>query len=204
MKYLLPGILVMFLVIIIGAGAFVLGKQTINNSSNLTPTPTTAQVSNENIEETKLSPTTSQTKEVQAGGVLSFPKYTVTLPEGWTSEREQGENMDKLTLTKENYVITINEAAFGGSGCLYPGDPPSEMAQTFTAFVEINTPNGFLFRRSGGEVSNGKRGWTLCQKTTGEFFGAPTMFGHVSISGPATTDAVILAEVDSIISSFKK
>jgi hypothetical protein len=202
MKYLLPGILVMFLVIIVGTGAFILGKKTINNSSNITPTPTISQQT-DNIEETKLSPTETPNKVVQAGGVLSFPKYTVTLPEGWTSEREQGENSDKLTLTKGSYVITINEGAFGGSGCLYPGDPPFEMAQTFTSFVEINNPNGFVFRRSGGEVSNGKRGWTLCQKGD-EAFGAPTIFGHVNITGPATTDAAILAEVDSIISSFKK
>lgn len=204
MKYLLPGILVMFLVIIVGAGAFILGKQTFNKSSDLTPTPTMTQNIPNQDNNLEVSPTESELKTVQAGGVLSFPKYTLNLPKGWSSEREQGENMDKLTLTKESYVVIINEGAFGGMGCLYPGDPPSEFAQTYTSFVEITTPEGLIFRRSGGELANNKRAWTLCQKGAEGSFGAPTEFGHISISGPAATNAGIIAEIDSIIASFKK
>ncbi len=204
MKYLLPGILVMFLVIIVGAGAFLLGKKAIEPSS-ITPTQTVSETKKIDSSQTQTAtPTKTQQKEITAGGVLSFPKYTILLPKGWTSEREQKQDMDKLTLTKSGYKITINEAAFGGGGCLYPGDPPSEMAQTFSSYVEINNPNGFVFRRGGGEFSNGQRGWTVCQKGTEGSFGTPTMFGHVNITGPENTDAAILAEIDSVFASIKK
>lgn len=204
MKYLLPGILVMFLIIIVGAGAFLLGKKTMQPTT-VTPTPTAFATKNIDSSVTQtITPIKTQQKEVTAGGVLSFPKYTLLLPKGWTSEREQGQDMDKLTLTKLGYKITISEAAFGGGGCLYPGDSPSEMAQTFSSYVEINNPNGFVFRRGGGELSNGQRGWTVCQKGSEGSFGAPTMFGHVNITGPENTDATVLAEIDSIFASIKK
>jgi hypothetical protein len=206
MKFLLPGILVMFFVIVVGAGAFLLGKQAVKPNT-ITPTPTISESDTKNVDTSQnqdLTPTKTEEKTITAGGVLSFPKYTVSLPEGWASEREQGQDMDKLTLSKLGYKITISEGAFGGSGCLYPGDPPSEMAQTFTSFVEINNPNGFVFRRGGGELFNGQRGWTVCQKGSEGSFGAPTIFGHVNISGPATTNAEILAEIDSIFASIKK
>lgn len=201
MKYVFPALTVILLIILVGAGAYFLGRQTKptetpTNSSNVQTTPVNTTPT--------LSPTTSQQKTVIAGGVLSFPKYQVTLPEGWVSEREQGQDMDKLTLTKLGYKITISEAAFGGGGCLYAGDPPSEMAQTYTAYTEINNPNGYIFRRSGGDVSGGQRWWTLCQRQNEGSFGTPTIFGHISISGPVTTDASIVAEIDSMFSSIKK
>lgn len=192
----------MFLVIIVGAGAFLLGKQTIKPNT-ITPTPTISETNNSDIlKEQDLTPTEKENKTVEAGGVLSFPKYTVSLPEGWASEREQGQDMDKLTLSKLGYKITISEAAFGGGGCLYEGDPPSEMAQTFTSFVEINNPNGFVFRRGMSSPNT----YTICQKGTEGSFGAPTVFGHISFTTPGTPDknVVIFPEADSILASLKK
>ena len=108
--------------------------------------------------------------------------------------------MDKLTLTKLGYKMTISEGAFGGSGCLYPGDPPQEMAQTFTSYVEITDPNGFIFRRS----STGAGGWTVCQKGSGGSFGAPTSFGHINIAEPSVSDSTVVGEIDQILASLKK
>lgn len=202
MKYFWPGISAILFMILIGTGAFYLGKQTKEGAS-ITPTPTVYQ--NQNTESTNNpTPTKSGQKEVTAGGILSFPAYTLLLPEAWTSEREQGQDSDKLTLTKLNYKITISEAAFGGGGCLYPGDAPSEMAQAYTTYTEINNSNGYIFRRSGGDVSSGQRFWTVCQKQSEGSFGTPTAFGHISVSGPITTDASVVAEIDSILSSIKK
>lgn len=203
MKYALSGIIVILLVIIVGITAFYFGTRS-SSSNQPTPTPTLSQEENSNA-----APTTKEaseektTKSVSAGGVLSFPKYSLDIPLDWNSQREQGENSDLLTLTKGNYKIIISEGAFGGSGCLFPGDAPSEMAQTFSKFVEIINPNGFIFRR--GSTSDSDTGWTLCEKSTNaSSFGAPTQFGHISITTPVNPSAAVMSEIDSIFASIKK
>lgn len=202
MKYALPGIIVILLVIIVGMAAFYFGTKSSTNNQ-ITPTPTESQVQNTNEPTTSEVTKEIETKTVSAGGVLSFPKYLVSVPSDWTSQREQGENSDLLTLTKANYKITINEGAFGGSGCLFPGDPPSEFAQTYAKFVEIINPNGFVFRR--GSTSNADTGWAVCQKNTSDgSFGAPTQFGHISITTPVNPNVGVMSEIDTILASIKK
>ena len=202
MKSVFIGVIITLVVLGIGAGAFYLGQKTMpggktevlvnNNSEKITQAPTTEIITP--------TPIQIEKQTITAGGVLSFPTYTLTLPAGWTSQREQGQDMDKLTLTKMGYKITISEGAFGGSGCLYPGDPPQEMAQNFTSYVEISNPNGYVFRRS----STGSSGWTVCQKGSEGSFGGPTIFGHISITAPSTPDTTIVAEIDSILASLNK
>lgn len=203
MKYVLPGIIVILLVIIVGMLAFYFGTKTTSNNQ-VTPTPTVSQTGTQNTQQTITTPTvTLQTKTVLAGGVLSFPQYSLNIPLDWTSQREQGQDMDKLTLSKGAYKITISEGAFGGSGCRFPGDPPSEFAQTYSKFVEIINLNGFIFRR--GSSSDSDTGWTLCQKNTSDgSFGVPTQFGHISITTPVNPTESIMAEIDSIFASIKK
>lgn len=200
MKYLLPGISIILLVLVVGGAAYYFGKQS-TLAPSATPTPTVSKAANTNLKTTPtLTETPVKTKTVAAGGVLSFPTYTLITPSDWNSQREQGEDSDKLTLTKGGYKIVISEGAFGGSGCLYPGDPPQEMGQTFTSYVEILNPNGFIFRRS----STGISGWTVCQKGNEGSFGTPTIFGHISITAPSTPDTTIITEIDSILASIKK
>src|SRR4030042_1019232 len=133
MKYFLAAILVLLLVIVIGAGAFYFGRQSANQSKEMTttPTPTTFQTS-----QTGQTPTPQEVegnkKLVEAGGVLSFPNYSLFIPSDWSSQEEQGQDSNKLTLTKGVYKITINEAAFGGGGCIYPGQPQVDFAQSFS------------------------------------------------------------------------
>lgn len=204
MKYFFAALSGILLIIIVAGSAFYLGQKNASPSKETTtPTPTVFQTINE--ENTSPTPTLKapQTKTITAGGVLSFPTYTLELPEGWAYTREQGQDSDKLTLTKLNYKITISEAAFGGGGCLYPGDPPSEMAQSFTIFTEIINPNGYIFRRG----MSGPNTWTVCQKnTTDGSFGAPTMFGHISFVTPGTPDknGIVFPEADSIFASLNK
>ena len=203
MKYFFVTVSILLLVVIIGGFAFYFGRQSANQSKEMTTTPTPTVESQ--------TPNTSQTptpqavekngKIVEAGGVLSFPNYSLLIPNDWNSQREQGQDSDKLTLTKGAYKITISEAAFGGGGCLYPGNPPSEFAQTYTTFVEIQNPNGYVFRRSTSSTG----GWTLCQKNAQDgSFGTPTMFGHINITTPQVTDATVMAEVDSIFTFIKR
>lgn len=201
MKYFLATILVLLLVIVIGAGAFYFGKQSVNQSKEMVTTPTPSSFVTQEIP-TVTPDALNPVKTVEGGEALSFPSYSVNIPLDWNSQREQGQDSDKLTLTKTGYKIVISEAAFGGGGCLYPGDAPSEMAQTFSSFVEITNPNGFVFRR-GTNVTSG--GFTVCQKnSTGGSFGAPTIFGHISITTPANPSDNIMTEIDSILASLNK
>ena len=198
---LLIGFLILVVFGLVGYLAYDLGIKSANptqKSGNAQNTPSVNNYQTPNLTPSSIPTVNKQT--ISAGGVLSFPNYSLVIPEGWKSTREQGQDMDKLTLTKQGYKMTISEGAFGGSGCLYPGSPPQEMAQTFSSFVEIINPNGFVFRRS----STGTGGWTVCQKGSDGSFGAPTSFGHTTIIEPATPDANVVTEIDEILASLKK
>lgn len=149
---------------------------------------------------------TSVTREVTAGlgaeSGLSFTKYTIDVPEGWTPNRvttSEGTWVDTLTITNGTYQIKIFQAATGGALCLYPGDPDFEgPSSRYEAFVELTTKDGILLRRGGGT-----KGFTLCQKNT-ENFGQPTVFGHASYITPVTPDTAIVKQMDEMITSLKK
>jgi len=153
------------------------------------------------------TPETTTKATIKAGGILVFKAYTVDVPSDWQYSKEGAPSgdiqLDKLTLTKGAYKITIYQAATGGAPCLYPGDPDVEgPSSRFTSFVELTTQTGDKLRR--GEVS-GSTGFTVCEKQGTNGYGQPTSFGHISIQVPAggATPAMIL-EIDSILSSLKK
>ncbi len=201
MKYLLGIISILILVLVIAGGAYYFGaKSNVNKTEMMTSVSPTPFVSAETP-----SPTSTTSKSVEAGGVLVFNKYSLSLPEGWTSQREQGENMDKLTLSKLGYNLVLYQFAGGGGGCLYPGDEDTPMAQTFSSFVEVTNTNGFIFRR--GQNDSGPNSYTYCQKNnTDGSFGSPTSFGGISLTTPGTPDknAIVFPEADSIVASLKK
>lgn len=201
MKYLLGIISILILVLAIAGGAYYLGtKSNTNKTEMMTSVSPTPFVTAENP-----SPTSQAAKVVEAGGVLVFSKYSLELPDGWTSQREQGENMDKLTLSKLGYNLVLYQFAGGGGGCLYPGDEDLPMAQTFSSFVEVTNTNGFIFRR--GQNGSGPNSYTYCQKNnTDGSFGSPTSFGGISLTTPGTPDknAIVFPEADSIVASLKK
>jgi uncharacterized protein YxeA len=206
MKYILPVVSIIILIAVIGGGAFYLGQKSTGNSS-ITPTPTVSKVQTQtNTQPTsQISPTPTATslQTVSAGGVLVFSAYTLSLPSGWTSAKKITQNSDMLTLTKDSYKITIYQAAGGGGGCTYSGEPPQQMAQTFSSFVEIMNPNGFIFRR--GPSLGTPNSWTVCQKNASDgSFGFPTNFGNITITTPANPTDTTMAEIDSILTSINK
>lgn len=200
---LVVGFLILVVIALVGFLAYDLGSKSSNSTQNPitvqnTPTPTVYQTPNSLPSS---SPTVANKQTISAGGILVFPAYSLVAPSDWTATKEKNENMDNLTLLKGNYKIVISQAASGGGGCTYPGEPPQEMTQTFTSFVEITNPNGFLFRRGPAQGSPGA--WTVCEKRSGSF-GFPTSFGNITITAPTTPDASIMAEVDGILASLNK
>lgn len=141
---------------------------------------------------------------VTAGGVQSFPEYSVSVPNDWVPAHEHDETtgIDTLTLTNDGYEIKIYQAATGGSLCLYPGDAPFEgPSAPYETYTAISGSEGLSFRRSGDE---GGTAFTICQMQEDGSFFAPTKFGHVNLTLPAGFDENMLAKMDGMIATLKK
>lgn len=150
--------------------------------------------------------TSIQTTTVKAGGVLVFKAYSINVPTTWQYAKEGTPSgdipIDRLTLTKDGYKITLYQAATGGAPCLYPGDADVEgPSSRFVSFVAITTQTGDLLRRG---VPEGGGGFTVCEKQGSNSYGQPTSFGHISITTPANPSASIIVEIDSMLASLKK
>jgi len=206
MKYILPAISLVILIAIIAGLAFYFGQKSAPAiTSSVKPTPFINKTSPTPITQTSpvASPTITPapTQSLSGGGILVFKAYVLTAPLDWTSQKEVTQYSDMLTLSKNGYKITINQAAGGGGGCTYPGQAPQEMAQTFASFVEVTDPNGFVFRRGPTQ----QNAYSVCQKnTTDGSFGFPTNFGSITFTTPANPTDTMLAEVDGILSSLKQ
>ncbi len=194
---------VILIVAIIGIGAYMLGKK--QNVSQPTPvvksiSPTSVPPS---VTQTIVSPTitkpTASGKKVSAGIKNQFfSPYTVTVPVGWEDKHTSNTASDVLTLTKGQNTLTISQAAAGGGSCIFPGDTPEPMAQTFTSFVGI-TSTSSQFRR--GMSQDGS--YTVCEQKSGGY-AFPTSYGYITYAVATPTDQSTLAEMDGIIASLSK
>ena len=203
MKYLLP-ILIILLILLVGGMAFFAGKSGVKVPGVALTTPT---VSPTGSPTTTAIPTATvkTTKTVTGGGILSFPKYQVTIPTDWQNTREsQGADDEKIILTKGAYEISILEGGFGGAMCLYPGDPDQEgPSGRYEFYKEITTKSGDLFRRSWDGDEMISNGFGICHKSQ-YGWGAPTAYGHISYKTPITKTREMIDEMDAILASFTK
>ena len=201
--------------VILFAGYY-FGIHANKNTTQTTPSPTLVQSSIQNQstppQATKtpsetVTPTTTQVskKNVSAGlsSNPSFSKYSVAIPSGWTDTHQGDANSDKLTITKGNYSIVIYQAAFGGGGCVYKGDPDSNFAQRFSDFVGITGTSG-QFRRSWNKDGANPIPYTVCQQAKDGSYGSITAFGHIDVKSPNPSDDTTISEIDSMIASITK
>jgi len=201
MKYLVP-VLLLIIIVLVAVLAFSAGKSGFSVTKLETPTPTdSSQLS---TSETP-TPTQENTRKVTGGGILSFPKYEITVPASWQDSKESGGMDDeKITLTKGSYKIAITQGGFGGAVCLYPGDADMEGPSVrYDTFKELTTQSGDLFRRSwtGEELTSS--GFGICHKSQ-YGWGAPTNYGHISFITPGAKTKAMLEEMDSILTSLRK
>lgn len=201
MKYLVP-ILIILVILLIGGMAFFAGKSGVKVPGVTLTTPTLSPTATVTASPT---PTAKPTKTVIGGGILSFPKYQVTIPTDWQNTREsQGADDEKIILTKGAFQISITQGGFGGAACLYPGDPDQEgPSGRYEFYKEITTKSGDLFRRSwdGDEMTS--KGFGVCHKSQ-YGWGAPTAYGHISYQTPVAKSREMLDEMDAILASFTK
>jgi len=190
--------LLLVIILLVGGVSYLAGK---NQLVKLPKVSTTQESSPSPL----ASPTPTASKTVKGGGILSFPKYQMTVPSGWQDTREsQGEDNEKIILTKGSYQISITQGGFGGAVCLFPGDPDIDgPSARYDSYKEITTNSGDLFRRSwtGNELTS--QGFAICHKTQ-YGWGAPTLYGHIAFITPAAKTRAMIDEMDSILSSLKK
>jgi len=198
MKYLF-GLLIVIIIFFVAFSLFNIGKNGLpfkNSSSQISPT----------IRDISPTPTPSNlTKKVTGGGILSFPKYEITIPLEWQETREvENKDNEKVIVSKDNYQISITQGGFGGAACLYPGDADIEgPSARYDGYKEITTLSKDLLRRSWTGQEMASKGFGICHKSQ---YGwqAPTLYGHISFITPISKMKSILEEMDNILSSLKK
>jgi len=183
-------------------GGYLIAGQT-KMQEDITQIPT-IQPSQTPIPTSKPSPTPNPNAKIIKAGMSTNP-YSIEVPKDWTDSREntQAGVIDKLTLSKNGYTLTIYQAAMGGGGCLYPGDAPSEMSQNFTDFTEIKGTTDTL-RRSWNKNNAQTITYTVCKKGTDGSYGTFSSFGAISAVSPNPADAKILAEIDAMLATIVK
>jgi len=198
MKYLVP-ILIIIIIILVGGLSFFAGKSgTFIKTQTPTPTPSSGVTSTPTA-------TPKPTRKVTGGGILSFPKYELIIPDDWQNTREsQGADDEKIILTKGVYSISITQGGFGGAVCLYSGDADIEgPSARYDAYKELSTRSGDEFRRSWTGEEMASKGYGICHKSQ-YGWGAPTNYGHISFGTPTTKTREMLDEMDAILASLKK
>jgi hypothetical protein len=200
MKYLVP-ILIAIIIILVGALSFSVGKsglpfgKSVPSQENATsPTTTPAAEAPE-----------MATQKVTGGGILSFPEYELTVPSDWEVKREsEGQDNQKVILTKGSYQFSILQGGFGGAACLYEGDADIEgPSARYDDYKEITSQDGDSFRRSWTGTELAASGYGICQKTQ-YGWGAPSLYGSISFVTPAVKSSQMLNEMDEILASIRK
>jgi len=190
--------LLLVIILLVGGISYLAGKNQLvkfpNISTNQESSPSPV---------TSAAPTPS--KIVKGGGILSFPKYQMTVPSEWQDSREsQGADNEKIILTKGAYQLSITQGGFGGAVCLFPGDADIEgPSARYDAYKELTTQSGDLFRRSWTGTELTSSGFAICHKTQ-YGWGAPTLYGHIAFITPAAKTRAMIDELDAILSSLKK
>lgn len=195
-------IITILLILLAASLGYIVGKQgfVINNPlESIIPSPVPSLLPSP-LPVLTASPTPKSSQIIEAGGILNFPKYKLTIPSDWTFTKESVTKDDqKLTLSKGVYKIIIQQGGFGGAMCLYPGDAGSEgPSGRYTSYVEIQTQSGDLLRRSTPE--NGK-GYGICELSK-YGWGAPTKYGHIGLTVLENPAAEELQVIDTILGSL--
>lgn len=204
MKYLVS-FLVVVIIILTAIIFYFIGKQNVlppltkNTSVILSPSsnPTLASSPTSTPQDTPIP-----LQIIKGGGILSFPHYQLKASSNWIYSREaEGQDNEKIILKNGSYGLSISQGGFGGAVCLYPGDAETEgPSSRYVQYVEITTNSNDQLRRSTPE--NGQ-GFGICQHTQ-YGWGAPTLYGHISLTVPNNPTPEMIKEIDGILVSITK
>jgi len=203
MKYLVS-FLILIIIILTGLVAYFVGKQNTLPLLTKNPPVTLSPSSYPTLSSPTSAPqdTPIPLQTIKGGGILSFPHYQLKASFDWVYSREaQGQDNEKIILKNGSYSLSISQGGFGGAVCLYPGDADVEgPSSRYIKYIEITTNSGDKLRRSTPE--NGQ-GFGICQLTQ-YGWGAPTLYGHISLTVPNNPTPEMLKEIDEILTSLTK
>lgn len=163
-------------------------------------------------------PTTPSTDENSGWKMYSsekimdyFSRFEIGYPASWELTINQDLNYEPpkklgmlfLKLKKEGVTIEINQAAMGGEGCLYPGEPDREGPFVrFGNFTQMVLSDGTILRRSRSLTDScGGVCYSICQKSkTG--FQKPTKIGAITFI-LSHEDEALAKELDQILKRIK-
>lgn len=213
MKYIVI-LLVVLVVLLVGILAFLWGRMGwgLNfGSVGLVASPSAAVLASTSpsgsVASASPSPSANAViyKKVTGGGILSFPKYELSVPVDWTDSKQSGGADDqKVIVKKGEFEISITQGGFGGAVCLFPGDADVEgPSSKYSAYKEITTQSGDLFRRTWTGEEMASKGYGVCYKSQ-YGWGVPTIYGHISYITPVSKTKAIVDEMDAILASIKK
>lgn len=207
---------IIFLALVIGAAAIFLGMQKRDENIALTqPTPTPSQVANQTPPTQAPQPTVATpgwlTLTSEKMPNLSFSGFTMSYPAEWIKVVNKEEFTNTITLTKGTYEITVSQIPTEGTQCVFEDPMPSKDENPFTTdyrdteFVEIKLTDGTLRRVESTSQIKTQKTYSFCYLSSEPkaIYGAPTRYGFISYTTPATQDAATLAEMDLITKTLK-
>ncbi len=200
--------LFVLLIGVVGGGAYYLGTK--NPSTETTKKEFIVASSDTLVSPTLTTTTTSaQEKTTVVAGAKQMTPYIVSVPTSWTTKNDLAQDdMDKLIISKDGYMITIYQAGMGGMIYSFPDTPQDDgpMVQKYTgSYTDFVGLNEEKYRRIDSTSQNkpGEKSFTVLMKGTSAFTN-PTTFGAISYTTPLSPDSKVLGEMDQIIASLQK
>jgi hypothetical protein len=195
-KYLIS---ILITALVVGAGVVAYFKGWLSLPPNQKPQAVMTQ-NTDVTNNTAPTTTPSSFTTVKAGGILALKQYSINIPNDWAYSKDGSTlgQIDKLNLTKGNYKVVFTEAAMGGGGCVFPGDPQGPMGTIFDSYTEIITSTGEKFRLGVSPDNSAE----ICENVDGAW-GDLTEIGHVDITFPAGSSADMISQVTPILASIK-
>lgn len=137
---------------------------------------------------------------------ISFNSFTFSHPQSWAvTEKSENKNLI-VSIYRNNYEISITQAAIGGAVCLFKDSPDftgSSGDLRTKEYTEFETTTKGIMRRYFNQNQGEKSTFYFCQKESNSpYFATPTLFGGIVYYVPAKYDINIIKEMDSIVKTF--
>lgn len=138
---------------------------------------------------------------------LDYPPIHLTHPQSWAVKESVDKGNLTISIYRNNYEISIAQAAVGGAVCLFKDSPAFQGSSgdlRTKEYTEFNTAVGGVMRRYFNKNEGEKSTFYFCQKQdASSYFETPTQLGGIVYYVPAKYDSAIIKEMDDIVKTFE-